>query len=326
MKEKLLWGLFVVMGACATAALVGYFLRGSPQRRVPDFALVERGGKPLTRRDLAGEVWVGQFIFTRCAGSCLVMVSRMSEVHKEHPAAKYVSFSVDPVHDTPEVLARFATTRNLPAEWLFATGTYEQMQSLAKDGFQLSMAPGSDPKEPIIHSDRFALVDRYGRIRGTYSTSDPAGMAALDRALQAALAERTLPVHRFPFLNMNLNAGATFFILLGFILIKARRIGAHKASMLAALACSSLFLVGYLTAHYYLGSTPYPGQGAIRTLYLTILLTHTVLAALIVPLVGITLYRAFAGQFDRHKGLARWTLPLWLYVSVTGVVIYFMLY
>jgi putative membrane protein len=96
--------------------------------------------------------------------------------------------------------------------------------------------------------------------------------------------------------------------------------------MLGALVVSTLFLASYLTAHYYLGSTKYTGEGPMRTVYFAILLSHTILAALIVPLAGVTVYRAFQGTFDRHKAVARWTLPLWLYVSVTGVVIYFMLY
>jgi uncharacterized membrane protein YozB (DUF420 family) len=96
--------------------------------------------------------------------------------------------------------------------------------------------------------------------------------------------------------------------------------------MLTALACSVLFLVSYLTYHYHTGSTRFPGTGAVRTVYLSILLTHTILAAAVPFLAGITVYRALRGRFDRHRAIARWTLPIWLYVSVTGVVIYWMLY
>jgi len=96
--------------------------------------------------------------------------------------------------------------------------------------------------------------------------------------------------------------------------------------MLGALITSSLFLISYLTYHYHAGSKPFTGQGAIRTVYFTILLTHTVLAAVIVPMALITLSRALKERFDKHKRIARWTLPIWFYVSVTGVIIYFMLY
>lgn len=96
--------------------------------------------------------------------------------------------------------------------------------------------------------------------------------------------------------------------------------------MVSAFVTSSLFLVSYLTYHYHVGSVPFKGQGWIRVVYFSVLLSHTVLAVVIVPLVLITLIRALKGTFERHKRIARWTLPLWLYVSVTGVVVYWMLY
>jgi len=96
--------------------------------------------------------------------------------------------------------------------------------------------------------------------------------------------------------------------------------------MLSALTASTLFLISYLTYHFQVGSVPFQGQGWIRWIYFTILISHTILAAVIVPLVLLTLFRALKGNFERHKRIARWTLPLWLYVSVTGVVVYWMLY
>ncbi len=96
--------------------------------------------------------------------------------------------------------------------------------------------------------------------------------------------------------------------------------------MLSAFATSTLFLVSYLTYHYQVGSVPFEGRGWVRSLYFSVLIPHTVLAAAIVPLVLVTLVRALRGKFERHKRIARWTLPLWLYVSVTGVVVYWMLY
>jgi uncharacterized membrane protein YozB (DUF420 family) len=127
-------------------------------------------------------------------------------------------------------------------------------------------------------------------------------------------------------LNASLNGLSALLLTIGFILIKLKRVGAHKAAMLAALCTSTLFLVSYLTAHHYLGSTPYPGGGWLRPLYFSILVSHTILAALIVPLAILTLYRAFREQFDRHRKIAWVTLPAWFYVSITGVIIYFMLY
>ena len=129
-----------------------------------------------------------------------------------------------------------------------------------------------------------------------------------------------------PAVNASLNALSTVFLTTGWILIRRRQIERHRLCMLSALATSVLFLTSYLVYHAKVGSVPFPGQGAVRTIYFTILITHVILAATIVPLALVTLSRALARRFDRHRRIARWTLPIWLYVSVTGVVIYLMLY
>lgn len=129
-----------------------------------------------------------------------------------------------------------------------------------------------------------------------------------------------------PAVNATLNTVSTIFLVLGWVFIHQRRIAIHRACMLAAFTTSGLFLASYLVYHANVGSVPFQGQGAVRIVYFTILITHIVLAATIVPLALITLSRALARRFDRHRAIARWTLPLWLYVSVTGVIIYLMLY
>jgi uncharacterized membrane protein YozB (DUF420 family) len=133
-------------------------------------------------------------------------------------------------------------------------------------------------------------------------------------------------VSELPALNASLNGVATVFLAAGYVLIRRRRIAAHRASMMAAVAASALFLISYVIYHANAGSKPFTGTGPIRAIYFFILLTHIVLAAAIVPMVLITLSRALQKRFDRHAAIARWTLPIWLYVSVTGVVIYLMLY
>ena len=130
----------------------------------------------------------------------------------------------------------------------------------------------------------------------------------------------------WPLLNAVLNGTSALLLSSGFIAIRRRRIAVHKACMLTACATSVLFLVSYLLYHYQVGSTAFTGQGAIRVVYFTVLISLTVLAEVNVPLVIMTLYRAWREQWPRHRRLARWTFPLWLYVSVTGVVIYIMLY
>jgi uncharacterized membrane protein YozB (DUF420 family) len=129
-----------------------------------------------------------------------------------------------------------------------------------------------------------------------------------------------------PTVNASLNALAAVLLACGWMFIKRREIEKHRACMLSAFAASALFLTSYLVYHAEVGSVPYQGQGVTRTIYYGILLTHVVLAAAILPLALVTLSRALSKRFDRHKKIARWTLPIWLYVSVTGVVIYVMLY
>ena len=129
-----------------------------------------------------------------------------------------------------------------------------------------------------------------------------------------------------PLLNALLNTTSTIFLLLGYYFIRRRNKSAHRAMMLTALTTSTLFLISYLIYHYNVGSVKFTGQGGARTVYFTILITHTVLAALVPPLAIITLVRALRERFDKHKRIARWTLPIWLYVSVTGVIVYLMLY
>jgi len=135
-----------------------------------------------------------------------------------------------------------------------------------------------------------------------------------------------LTVRDLPALNAALNATSAVLLLLGWRLIRRGRIEAHRRAMLAAVASSTLFLVSYVAYHAQVGSVRFQGRGALRVVYFTILTTHTILAVAIVPLVLVTLVRALQARFDRHRRLARITLPLWSYVSVTGVVIYWMLY
>ena len=126
--------------------------------------------------------------------------------------------------------------------------------------------------------------------------------------------------------NATLNGLSAVLLVAGYVLIRQQRVRQHRACMLGAFGTSSLFLISYLFYHAKVGSVPFTGEGAVRTLYFAILISHIVLAALVVPLVIVTLVRALQERFDRHRRIARWTLPIWLYVSVTGVVVYLMLY
>lgn len=129
-----------------------------------------------------------------------------------------------------------------------------------------------------------------------------------------------------PTLNAGLNAVALTALSLGLYWIRRGEKGRHRACMLAALAASAAFLVSYVVYHFHVGSVPYTGLGWKRTVYFTILITHILLAPAVVPMAGVTVWRAWKGRFRRHRRIARWTWPVWMYVSVTGILIYWMLY
>ena len=139
-------------------------------------------------------------------------------------------------------------------------------------------------------------------------------------------------LHIFPHLNATLNALSGLFIICGFYFIQKKKIEQHRKCMLTAVTLSALFLISYLTHHsirtylFGLGPTRFTGEGIVRPIYFTVLTTHTILAAVIAPLILVTLWRALKGKFEIHKKLARWVFPIWLYVSITGVVVYLMLY
>jgi uncharacterized membrane protein YozB (DUF420 family) len=133
-------------------------------------------------------------------------------------------------------------------------------------------------------------------------------------------------VHDLPAVNATLNAVSFVLLCVGYVLIRARRIQQHRRTMLAAFATSTLFLASYLVYHFEVGSVPFTRQGVVRPVYFTILITHVVLAAAVPPLALVTLTRGLNGRYARHRAIARWTLPIWLYVSLTGVLVYVLLY
>jgi uncharacterized membrane protein YozB (DUF420 family) len=133
-------------------------------------------------------------------------------------------------------------------------------------------------------------------------------------------------VHDLPAVNASLNALSGILLACGYTLIRQRRIELHRRFMIAAFAASSLFLVCYVIYHAQVGSVPFPRQGFVRLLYFVILITHVVLAATVPPLAIITLTRGLKGRYPQHRRIARWTFPIWMYVSVTGVLVYVLLY
>jgi putative membrane protein len=135
-----------------------------------------------------------------------------------------------------------------------------------------------------------------------------------------------IPISSLPGVNAALNSASALLLAAGFLFIRSGNVAAHRRCMLSAFATSTLFLTSYLIYHYHVGSVAFTGRGWLRAVYFAILISHTTLAVAIVPLVLITLSRALKANFPAHRRIARWTLPLWFYVSVTGVVVYWMLY
>jgi protein SCO1 len=191
----------VFFGALAMAGLVaagaGLYLRrvraAAPPvlSIVPAFSLVERSGRSVTRDDLSGRTWVAGFVFTRCGGICPLMTARMKEVGASAPGVTLVSFTVDPEHDTPEVLRRYAERNGIGQGWLLLTGDESRLHALARDGFHLAAAavPAEEQQQggdgPFLHSSRLVLVDAQARIRGYYDSGDAEALAALRRDLAA---------------------------------------------------------------------------------------------------------------------------------------------
>ena len=135
-----------------------------------------------------------------------------------------------------------------------------------------------------------------------------------------------MTVHDLPAVNATLNGLSGVLLLIGYALIRARRIALHRRVMITAFITSSLFLVSYIVYHAQVGSVRFTRQGIVRPIYFTILITHVTLAAAVLPLAIVTLFRGLSGRYARHRAIARWTFPIWLYVSVTGVLVYVLLY
>ena len=135
-----------------------------------------------------------------------------------------------------------------------------------------------------------------------------------------------MSVHDLPAINATLNATSGVLLLIGYVLIRARKIDLHRKFMIAAFTASALFLVCYVIYHAQVGSVRFTRHGFVRPLYFTVLVTHVTLAALVLPLAIVTLSRGLKARFPQHRRIARWTFPLWLYVSVTGVLVYVLLY
>lgn len=332
--------------------------RGGPQpgpadRPAPSFNMTNTSGQMVTRADLKGKVWVASFLFTRCTLGCPQVaetIKALQNATKDRADFQLVTFTVDPDRDDADELNRYASIYGAdPARWTFLRGNQKDLDKLVHDGFQMAIQR-DDTKpvgESITHPLKLVLIDRNGYIR-SYFPGLPSPLEADDtftteqRSLRAQidilLRERPMSGWFIPSAELNafLNGLAGVFLVLGLIAIRTGNRGLHGGLMLAALSTSALFLASYLTYHLLLkhgvatsfaSRAPFAPAGVHYT-YLAILLTHTVLAIVITPMALFVASLGLRGgtALPRHKALARWTFPLWLYVAVTGVVVYWMLY
>jgi protein SCO1/2/putative membrane protein len=317
---------------------------------VPEFSLPTSEGTTLTSDDLKGEVWVASFIFTRCKGPCPVVTSSMHRLQTtlaDQRDFRLVTITVDPDHDTASVLDNYARGWEADSKrWYFLTGDEKRIYSLIGTGFKLGVEQthGSErePGNEVTHSTKLALVDRQGRIRGFYDSrqADETGapLDDIDRLERDArlLLHESEPAwtNYLPMINALLNALSAALIIAGFAAVLTGRINLHKTCMTSAFLISTLFILSYLFYHLivregqvtrFRDMAPEAPRAA-ADIYRAILSSHTVLAILGTPLVIATLTLGWTDKLIWHMRLARWTLPIWLYVSVTGVVVYVMLY
>jgi len=388
--RRSLWlGLTATMMVCASVPRAGAQAvdveviapesPGDEESIVEDFTFTERSGRTVTRADLLGKPWLACFVFTRCASTCPKVTAAMAELSRavKDTDVQLVTITVDPDHDTPEVLSRYAEQFRADLDrWWFVTGDKADTFHLLHGSFGVAAAdnPDGPPGFQVIHSNNIMHVDAEGQVVGKYNAVVPDDVVALRRVLvkgmetpekhrfvkpkigirigeepmaeelattrppaadpseepaaEADDGDEEIPdwVKSFPEIDAALNSLATVLLLLGYGLIRARKIIAHRNVMLTAFGVSVVFLGFYLIHHYYTGSKPFLGTGATRVVYFLILITHIFLAAAVPFLAGITIYRGLAGQVEKHRRIAKITFPIWLYVSITGVIIYVMLY
>ncbi len=296
------------------------------------FSLTERGGTAVRDADLHGKVWVAHFFYSQCQGPCNKTLPAMRALQQRFagkPDVMFVSISVDPADDTPAQLQKYAEDQGAdPKQWLFLTGSEAEVHRVIRECFYHAVERNKDAKsagDAFTHSSALLVVDRRGVIDGYADGTAPDAADIVARHVRAVAARK----YFLPAVNAGLNALCTLLLIAGYAAIRRRRETLHASLMLLALAVSVLFLASYLYFHFAVQQgrpTAFRGEGWVRPVYFTILLTHTVLAAAVAPLALYVAYQGLRDRRPRHVRVARWTLPVWLYVSITGVVVYWLLY
>jgi len=320
---------------------------------VEDFSFQNCDGRTIGKQELLGKPWVAGFVFTGCTSTCPMITQKMRELQDrlKREDVQFVTFGVDPKRDTPEVLLKYAEQYGADlSRWFFLWGDAPSIYGLIHRSFQMPVQMPNDVtgNYQVIHSNNVMLVDAQGVVQGKYLGTKDEDMATLVRDVRKLLhperrsetaskvLEGEIPADAWfmwlPPVNAGLNGLAGALLALGYVLIKQRRVTAHRNVMLSAFAVSIVFLACYLVYHaalHYETGLPgkkFAGIGLVRPVYFTILITHVFLAAAVPVLALVTIYRGLKGDWPRHRRIAKITFPIWMYVSVTGVMIYAMLY
>lgn len=310
---------------------------------VEDFTFTERGGEEVSLEDLLGTPWVAVPFFRGCTGPCPSLTSDLHTTFQERLAGspvRVVSFTLDASVDTPEALDEYAKTYGIDSDrWLFLTGDDKaELQRFVRESLKVPVSEseeaGIEYGQSITHGTRLPVIDAEGFIAGWYECArvnfeDPADFeASIDALASRALA--LVQKSNLPLFNAIMNGLATVLMLLGFAAIKRGDREGHGKLMKAAFAASAVFLAGYLYYHLAvqskLGPTKLNATGAVLTAYYVMLASHILLAIVNLPMILRTLWLAHKEDWERHRWWAVRTFPIWLYVSVTGVIVYLVLY
>src|SRR5262245_49612686 len=263
---------------------------------ISSFSLKDQNGVTFDPEQLRGKVWLAHFFFTTCTTGCDKTVARMKVIQdaiRGKNDLALVSISVNPEHDDVNLLKDYAAALNAePGQWFFLSGPQDYVHDIVqkKFGQNAFFNPIAKPGEQITHSFSLVIVDRDGKIAGYIDGRDPGNVPPLLERVRGLASERYV----LPAVNATLNATAGFLLAVGYVAIRKRKVGLHKTAMLSALACSALFLGCYLYYHFVVlrGESPrLVGPGSVRIVYLTILLTHTLLAMAVAPLAIFTTYQ-----------------------------------
>jgi protein SCO1 len=305
---------------------------------VGDFKLQECNGETIRSRDLLGKIWVAQFFYPGCnlCSRNTPSMKRLQDLYRGKGDVRFVSIDLN--DSKLPTLLQFAKDHQAePGQWLFLTGPKDKVHDVVRLGFFNMVLPSENPTvgAEIDHSTYLVLVDRNGAMVGYVDGTEDKAADALKEQIDLLRTKRRLeeriPITGadLPRFNALLNSSCAVLLLLGWILIRLGYQTLHKMVMLLALAVSMVFLTSYLFYHFVvmeMEPTRFGGQGAIRYAYFAILLSHTILAIVVAPLALYITVQGLRNALPAHVRVARWTLPIWLYVSITGVIVYWMLY